>query len=130
MEVGDLSPFKLLPFASRSQYILECGQKFDPTSPNLSTRVLALTLRACHLHSPQRVEHVTARLEIRTAEAEAMEAEELQNALNQPPDGPAAAAAAGGDPAGAGAGAGPSDESGASEVGKCHNSRKVLAGVP
>ena len=65
----------------------------------------------------KRVEHVTERLEIRTAEAEAMEAEELQNALNQPPDG-AAAAAAGGDAAGAGAGVGPSNESGASEVGE------------
>lgn len=44
----------------------------------------------------KRVEHATERLEIRTAEAEAMEAEELQNALNQPPNGAAAAAGGGG----------------------------------
>jgi len=75
------------------------------------------------VHDEKRVEHVTARLEIRTAEAEAMEAEELQNALNQPPDGGAAAAAAaaegggGGEAGAAGAtGAGGGDESGASEA--------------
>lgn len=45
-----------------------------------------------------------------------MEAEELQNALNQPPDGAAAAAAAGGgDPADTGTGGGSSNENGASE---------------
>lgn len=68
------------------------------------------------------MEHVTARLEIRTTEAEAMEAEELQNALNQPPDGAAAAADAaaeggsGGETGPAGAGVGGGDESGASEA--------------
>lgn len=62
----------------------------------------------------KRVEHATERLEIRTAEAEAMEAEELQNALNQPPDGATAAAAeggGGGEPAAAAA-----DEGGASDT--------------
>ncbi|CAM9348428.1 unnamed protein product [Hapterophycus canaliculatus] len=41
----------------------------------------------------KRVKHASERLEIRTVEAEAMEAEELQNALNQPPDGAAGATA-------------------------------------
>lgn len=35
----------------------------------------------------QRTEHVTERFELRTAEADAAEAEELQHALNQPADG-------------------------------------------
>lgn len=60
----------------------------------------------------KRVEHVSERLEIRTAEAEAMEAEEMQNALNQPPDGAAAAAAA--NDGGAGEPAAGADEGGAS----------------
>lgn len=63
------------------------------------------------------MEHATERLEIRTAEAEAMEAEELQNALNQPLDGGAAAAAGGGggggEPAAVAAG-----EGGASDTAK------------
>lgn len=35
----------------------------------------------------QRTEYVTERFELRTAEADALEAEELQHALNQPTDG-------------------------------------------
>lgn len=60
----------------------------------------------------KRVKHATERLEVRTAEAEAMEAEELQNAMNQPPDGAAGAAAAAADESGAG---GPADRNGALE---------------
>ncbi|CAM9349970.1 unnamed protein product [Ectocarpus sp. 12 AP-2014] len=59
----------------------------------------------------KRVEHVSERLEIRTAEAEAMEAEEMQNALNQPPDAAAGAAAA--EEGGAGEPAAGGDEGGA-----------------
>lgn len=97
---------------------------YTHTTFYLAPSVLNVTqLLLCVFTTLKRVEHVTARLEIRTAEAEAMEAEELQNALNQPPDGGAVAAAAvaegdgGGESGAAGAGGiGEGDESGASEA--------------
>ena len=48
------------------------------------------------------MEHSTERFEFRTAESDAMEAEELQNALNQPNHPPEGAA--GGEPAAGGGG--------------------------
>lgn len=52
-----------------------------------------------NVHCPQRVEYASKRLELRTAEAEAIEAEELQNTLNQPNDA-GGASGAGGDAGG------------------------------
>ncbi|CAB1102561.1 unnamed protein product [Ectocarpus sp. CCAP 1310/34] len=85
---------------------------FKPTSITLEPNA-TLSFFSCSVsvHTlTKRVEHVSERLEIRTAEAEAMEAEEMQNALNQPPDGAAGAAAAeeggAGEPAGGGDGGG------------------------
>lgn len=49
------------------------------------------------------MKYATDRLEMRTTEAEAMEAEELQNALNQPTDGGGAGGASGGEPGAGGA---------------------------
>lgn len=86
---------------------------FNPTSITLKPNA-TLSFFSCSvsLHTmTKRVEHVSERLEIRTAEAEAMEAEEMQNALNQPPDGAAGAAAA--EEGGAGEPAAGGDEGGA-----------------
>lgn len=62
------------------------------------------------------MDYATERLDLRTAEAEATEAEELQNALNQPNDGGVAGGGGGEPAAGAGGAGGGAAEDGASET--------------
>lgn len=96
-----------------------------PTPQNKNRRTLTVprsvvcSLRRDVLDSDQkpskRVEYATERLDLRTAEADAMEAEELQNALNQPADGGPAAGGISGEPRAAGGGVGEAGAGGATE---------------
>lgn len=62
-------------------------------------------LSSCLL-TTQRVEYASERLAVRTAETEAMEAEELQNTLSQPNEGGGASGGSGDAAGGAGSGGG------------------------